>query len=223
MSAGQIDPASSRWHIWLKQIPLLGIIFGLAAIFFELGSDILMQQGFAWDVTINAFIQQFRHPWLDQVMLVVTATGGTVSVILVCCLAIWLILKHRNADMVTLLVSYVGGVLLSDLLKLAFARPRPFINTIIAVSGYSFPSGHTTTAVVFYGLLAFYYWTKKLRGLAVLLIFWIIAIGFSRIYLLVHYPSDVLGAFAVGGLWIIAVIEFRGWYDRHLVMRQMPE
>jgi undecaprenyl-diphosphatase len=99
-------------------------------------------------------------------------------------------------------------MLLNKFLKYIFHRPRPhFDDPILALTSYSFPSGHTMTATVLYGVLAALLVTKierrSLRVLVVLLASGLIAVvGFSRIYLGAHYLSDVLGAIAEGIAWL---------------------
>lgn len=96
-------------------------------------------------------------------------------------------------------------------LKNLFGRPRPQDPLLRTVSGLSFPSGHALLSVAFYGLLIYLVWhniaNKLLRWiLIVLLILLILTIGLSRIYLRVHYASDVLAGFAMGVIWLVLSI-----------------
>jgi len=97
-------------------------------------------------------------------------------------------------------------------LKTAFQRARPDIQHLIAVGGYSFPSGHAMVATVFYGMLGYLIWlnlrerSKTAWIVPVLTALLIFSIGVSRIYLGVHFPSDVLAGFAAGGLWLTGCI-----------------
>jgi membrane-associated phospholipid phosphatase len=105
-------------------------------------------------------------------------------------------------------LSVFGGMLLNRLLKYAFHRPRPhFTDPILALTSYSFPSGHTMAATVLYGVLAAMLVTKiKRPGFRVLVVLsaslLIALVGFSRMYLGAHYLSDVLGAIAEGLAWL---------------------
>jgi undecaprenyl-diphosphatase len=120
-----------------------------------------------------------------------------------------LLKKYRRA--LQIFVTGAGSFLLSDLLKLAFHRARPLNSLIGPVEQFSFPSGHAIAAVVFYGLMAYLLsGTKfprpaKIIGSFVLVAFSIL-IGFSRVYLHVHYPSDVLAGFCVGAAWLIFMV-----------------
>lgn len=105
----------------------------------------------------------------------------------------------------------LGGISINVLMKELFRRPRPLDPLLAEASGLSFPSGHAMLAVSFYGLLIYLVWrnikNQFLRlGLTISLIVLIFLIGFSRIYLRVHYASDVLAGFAVGGMWVIISI-----------------
>jgi undecaprenyl-diphosphatase len=216
---------SGRFHIspQFKHLPFLVFFFGLFAIFVIISKDVWLQQSFPWDTSISLAIQRLRQPWLDTLMILVTNTGGILSVILVALIAVWLMVKRRYSDLFTLLGSYGGAVIMNILLKMFFSRPRPpLIHPIVASTGYSFPSGHTIAAITFFGLMAVYFWSKRKKFVAVFLGFWVLAVGFSRIYLMVHYPSDVLGALLIGSLWISTVLQFRGWYEKRLQSARIP-
>ena len=105
-----------------------------------------------------------------------------------------------------MLVAIGGGELLIIGLKALFHRPRP--SEVFAGLGYSFPSGHSFFAVTLYGMMA--YWltraTPARRWVWVPAVLLILAIGFSRIYLGVHYASDVLAGFCVGLPWLWACL-----------------
>ena len=105
----------------------------------------------------------------------------------------------------------ISSVLLMFLLKNFFGRSRPDIPLIREARGLSYPSGHALMSVTFYGLLIYIIWrtvkNKWLKiTLCILLSCLILTIGFTRIYLRVHYPSDVLAGFATGFLWLVICI-----------------
>jgi undecaprenyl-diphosphatase len=115
-----------------------------------------------------------------------------------------------------------GALVLDGTLKLLFhrARPEPFFG-MVAPTSYSFPSGHALYSVRFYGTLAVITGTR-LRSLTVRLIGWVVAvslillIGISRIYLGVHYPSDVLAGYMTAFIWVMAVTFGDHWLRRHV-------
>jgi undecaprenyl-diphosphatase len=99
-------------------------------------------------------------------------------------------------------------MLLMFLLKQIFGRQRPDIPLLREAHGLSFPSGHALMSVTFYGLLIYLVWEyvshRFLKWLLmVLLVLLILMIGFTRIYLRVHYPSDVFAGFAMGFVWLV--------------------
>jgi len=113
-------------------------------------------------------------------------------------------------------ISVWGGMLLNVALKLLFARPRAhFEDPIVTLHTFSFPSGHTILATVFYGTLCVFAFSStrshKVHALLVLLsLFMIALVGFSRMYLGAHYLTDVLGAIAEGAAWISLSLLFVG-------------
>jgi undecaprenyl-diphosphatase len=108
-------------------------------------------------------------------------------------------------------VIYVAPViafpLISLIVKNDYARPRQeVIPPLTAEHTYSFPSGHSLTAVAVYGFAAILLWQRGHRVLAVLSGIWVFMIGFSRVYLCAHYPSDVLASYAAGTILLIIVL-----------------
>ena len=120
----------------------------------------------------------------------------------------FLFIKKDKWISIKVIVVSLGSVLLMSFLKLYFSRVRPDHPVHHAASGYSFPSGHSMSAMTFYGLII-YLFVSKLKDdrakwlLVVFLSLLILAIGFSRIYLRVHFASDVLGGYAIGYLWLV--------------------
>ena len=102
----------------------------------------------------------------------------------------------------------VGGFVVNYVMKLSFHRLRPPNPLIDKLENFSFPSGHATSAFIFYGLLTYLVWKTKIPKLykyiiGTTLILFSLLIGFSRIYLRVHYPSDVLAGICIGFAWLI--------------------
>jgi len=115
----------------------------------------------------------------------------------------------------------ISSLVLMLLLKQLFQRKRPLSPLLKAAKGLSFPSGHAIMAVTFYGLLVYILqhtvesdWLRIL--LTILLIILVILIGFSRIYLRVHYTSDVLGGFIIGLLWLLISLAVIKWLEGYV-------
>lgn len=127
------------------------------------------------------------------------------------CLVMVLLFLRWTREAVRLVITLAGAGLLDTALKAAFHRPRPapFFDTPLPNS-YSFPSGHALFALCFYCTLAALL-AARVRSRAVRVTIWtvavalIAAIGLSRIYLGVHYPSDVIAGYAVALVWVLAV------------------
>lgn len=118
--------------------------------------------------------------------------------------------KHRWYSIKVPVIA-IGSVLLLFILKQLFDRPRPLMPLLEPVQGLSFPSGHAMMSVSFYGLLIFLVWenVRNQAGkwlLSSLLLVFILLIGFSRIYLRLHYFSDVMAGFAAGLIWLLISI-----------------
>lgn len=158
-------------------------------------------------------VLNIRNEHLTALMKIVTNLGGIIiigpgTLIIVACL----LLKKDIHTAASLSIAVTGGIILNNLLKLFFQRPRPISETtLVEISGWSFPSGHSMNSIIFYGMLV-YLLTKslvswRLRIFMLIVIFSIIfIIGISRIYLQVHYLSDVLAGFSCGLFWLSVCI-----------------
>lgn len=164
-----------------------------------------------FDDAITGAIRQNTSPQLTSLMKAVTFWGNseTFYVIVPVTAAIFYLLLRRLDGLVYILLSSAGGWFFLELLKLQFHRARPVDNPLIPASGFSCPSGHAMMSIAFYGAVAYLLYRNLTRaplyrvliagGAALLVLF----IGISRVYLGVHYPSDVLVGFAAGGAWLI--------------------
>ena len=161
------------------------------------------------DAQLSTWLHSHTLPWLTSAMFVVTSLGSS---LIASCIAVvfgvYLIRRRRFYWLAAFLSSVYGGMLLNRILKYVFQRPRPhFDDPLLSLTSYSFPSGHTMTATVLFGVLAAYFFTTTpdwrrrvvivfVAGLLILLV------GFSRMYLGVHYLSDVLAAMSEGLAWL---------------------
>lgn len=162
-----------------------------------------------FDQTLIGAIQGMESPGLTKLMLFITWIGSTKQVIVIAIitmLILYFILKHRM-ELWMLFITCAGSALLNIFLKTRFLRDRPTLHRLIEETGYSFPSGHSMAAFTLYCTIAFLVWkhmpNTASRVMTVLLSsFLIVAIGVSRIYLGVHFPSDVIGAYFISGCWV---------------------
>jgi undecaprenyl-diphosphatase len=179
--------------------------------FAELADEVVEGESRRFDRAVLLWIHSHFPEWLDGPMRLITALGYYwVVVPLLAVTVLVFYLKGWRLSAVLLLVSTIGGSLLTTVLKAVFERTRPeLFNSGYTASFYSFPSGHATVAVGFYGALTLIL-AYRLHGLAR----WAVAassvtlvllIGFSRLYLGVHYPTDVLAGYLAAPLWLVFV------------------
>ena len=147
--------------------------------------------------------------WLEEVGRDVTSLGSFVFLgFLLAVVAVYLLLVRRRAEAVLLLVCVLGGTLMSTFLKMAFERPRPELPHAARVFTASFPSGHATlSALTFLTVAALLMQATQDTRLKVFFmsvaVFLTVTVGLSRLYLGVHYASDVLAGWCVGSAWAV--------------------
>ena len=221
----------NRQLLWLRRRvtpgEYLGLYFtlGLLAaagclwIFGGLAKDVVSNDPqVSTDQTVANAIHGLMNPALTTFFLVVTALGSMEAIALVSLGgAVVFGLRRRWLLFGTWVIAAGGSVMLILLLKALFARPRPYFEQpMLLETYYSFPSGHAMEAVVLYGMLAYFavlaLRTWRARAAVVLgTSLLVLLIGFSRMYLGVHYFSDVVAGFAAGGVWLstcITAMEF---------------
>lgn len=156
------------------------------------------------------FSENIINDKLTPIVKVITHVGGAKIVFVLTILAIILIKGLKNK--LFLLTGIVGTAGLNVVLKHIVQRERPNINRLIPEKGYSFPSGHSMMSMAFYGMLIFlifkYVKNTALKWtLIVILTILLSTIGITRIYLGVHYPSDVIGGFVVSLTYLFILTE----------------
>lgn len=190
------------------------LLFLFALVGFGMFAEEVLEGGTQrFDEAALHAVSGLRADWLDHVMLEVTGMGNTGTVVVVVLLAgLFLWLTRHHLSVYLLGIAVVGGNALNLLLKGVFARPRPsVVEQTTEVATASFPSGHAMMATIAYGSVAYLVGrlepTRTMRlttwTLAVLII---LLIGFSRIYLGVHYPTDVAAGFIAGAGWVAFVV-----------------
>ena len=193
----------------------LGLGIAVAAMLFvQLGKSIVDgHEMVLFDVALSQALHQAASPFGVKLMEIFTDFGGDIGVpILGVGVAIVLLKKGRRLLLTGWVVALVGVAVMNQALKAVFVRARPVFEHPYSVgSGWSFPSGHSMATFVAAGMLAYlgvlFAKSPGRRLLAVVLaITWSVAIGFSRMYLGVHYFSDVIAGFAAGTVWLGACI-----------------
>ncbi|MBP2629916.1 MAG: phosphatidylglycerophosphatase [Firmicutes bacterium] len=168
-------------------------------------------------------VRYFSSATLDSIMIFITNLGyGYTYALVVASSFLVLIVLKRWIEVKGLLICLLGGAALNELLKQIFERARPDAFRVVEALGYSFPSGHAMVSLCFYGMIAFliartirsWVWRWFIIVSAGLFIFFI---GISRIYLGVHYPSDVIAGYTAGATWLAFSISLVMWWERKYV------
>lgn len=196
-------------------ILFIGLAGAIAMLLFFawLAEEVLEGDTWAFDESLRASIHAFANPSLTSLMRGVTMLGSTTFLIaLGVCVALAFVLAGWHRGVALFATTMAGAIILNAALKLSFQRirPAPFFDTPLPIS-YSFPSGHALFSLCFYGVLAWLIAARIRRNTTARVVIWTVAaslvslIGLSRIYLGVHYPSDVLAGYTAGIVWVMAV------------------
>jgi undecaprenyl-diphosphatase len=215
----------SPWTAFRSRLPkedriLFGVLGGALGLWVFLGVASLMATGRTqgFDERILTLLRRPDQPavpigpaWCAHAAIDLTALGSVIVLLLFIGVVIgYLALERRLAMLAFVAAATVGGMVLSGVLKALFGRPRPtVVPALVEAHSASFPSGHSMMSTVVYltlgALLARTTTRRRLRayfiGVALGLSF---LIGLSRVYLGVHYPTDVIGGWAAGALWALA-------------------
>jgi membrane-associated phospholipid phosphatase len=199
------------------------VFVAAASLFGAIAEDVVTLDALTrHDAAIASWLHQHASPALTAVMRVVTTLNSTVAIACYATLAALLCARRREWRRVVLIVVGIYGVLvLNEVLKLSFRRGRPvFDDPLLTLSTYSFPSGHVAASTVFYGLGVAWVFTRTRRvggrilAIAAALLA-VAVVAFSRMYLGVHYLSDVGAGFAEGIAWLALCLSARCAFWRH--------
>jgi undecaprenyl-diphosphatase len=199
-----------RLALFAQLVLGLGASLALLLVLESLAEEVVEGETHRFDEAVLLWIDATLPGWLELPMRTVTTLGYYWFVGLVLAVSCYLFYRRRMPVSAALLVvSAAGSMVITTALKALYQRTRPEVfETNYVASFYSFPSGHATVAVGFYGvltLLVAYRLTGTLRWLAVAAgAALILSIGFSRLYLGVHYPSDILAGYLAAGFWAAA-------------------
>lgn len=162
-----------------------------------------------WEIEFIKTLQSFNSPFILYFNKVITSLGGAYFFLIILAI-IWVVAPRRFSIHFTVLLLFAA--LVNTILKEIFMRPRPFVVhpelQLFAADGYSFPSGHSQIAVVFWGYIAYHVRDKRFTILCVTLMFFI---GTSRSYLGVHYPSDILCGWFIGFVCLAVYIALQNF------------
>ena len=183
------------------------ILFLCVIIFLELALDVFQKEIMTKDVLGYKFISTcLISDTITPIAKVITQMGGAIALLTIT-IALLLFLKNKKIG-IAIAINLIVATILNLVLKHIVQRPRPTEYRMISETGYSFPSGHSMVSMAFYGFLIYLIYKqvedKKLKwGLIIALSIVIVTIGISRIYLGVHYTSDVLAGFTISVSYLI--------------------
>lgn len=199
------------------------VMIGASWLFGSIADEVLEQSEFvALDHIISQWLSGVSTPWLTNIMMGISdmhsAKGISVMMALAAVALTW---KRYWNWLLILLITVPSGGLLNVMMKLAFQRARPqFDEPLLVLTDYSFPSGHTCSSTLFYGVLAALLVARlpswRGRGIACAAALGMISlVAFSRLYLGAHFLSDVLAGFAEGVAWLALCITATHTYLGH--------
>lgn len=189
------------------------LIFVMLIVLFGLIAGLATTNNIEWfDKPIIDFIQSSETPALTDMMIFFTSIGsieGVITISIISLLVIYLILKYRKESLI-FVIAILGSTVLNQTLKNIFQRERPTGYRLIEETGYSFPSGHAMAAFTLYLTLTLIIWNNTNSKLGHILVFisaisMILLIGISRIYLGVHYPSDIIAGYIASAIWLLVL------------------
>ena len=193
---------------------MLGLAAAIGALLFFawLTNEVLAGETAHFDAVTRDFIHQFASPRLTATMRGISFVGSSLFLTTASiAMFLWFMSRHWRRDAYLFGLTMLGAGMLNTTLKLTFKRPRPvpFFN-LLAPESFSFPSGHSLASFCFFGALATILVTR-IHNRKIHLIVWTVSavmvflIGLSRIYLGVHYTTDVLAGFTAALIWVLTV------------------
>lgn len=192
------------------KVLLVGILFLISLFLFALiAHEAVSENEKFFDEKVSAYISSFATPGFINVMKVFTFFGSSWFLLPAYIILIgFFFLKKKYRYGIDIAVTGISSTLLIHVLKLVFHRRRPDLPIIKGITTYSFPSGHTLSAFVFFSILIFILsngkWKRVYKWIfSVLLMLFAVSIGISRIALKTHYPTDVIASFCLGIAWTI--------------------
>lgn len=184
------------------------IILILLICLFILWSILMLRNHFK-DIDTKVYERINIKNFKTVILKIITSLASTRFFVI---LSVLLLIILKNRESIALVVFLALNGIINEILKRLFKRERPNINRLVVEKGYSYPSGHTMSATCFYGLMMFLVAISELTiyfkiGIILFLVLLVLVIGFSRIYLGVHYFSDVVAGVLMGTFFTILYVQ----------------
>ncbi len=195
-----------------KNLPWVILLICMVA-FFAIIEDVLDNEIWIFDDIVYKTVSGMISNPVTSIFKIITNLGGAIGIVTTTIL-ILIFMKHKKCKFY-IVFNLIMVTVLNQMIKYIVQRPRPIEHRIIDQFGYSFPSGHSMVSMAFYGFLVYFIYrnvkNKLLKwGLCTVLSFLILLIGISRIYLGVHYASDVIGGFCLSISYLIVYTKMIG-------------
>ena len=198
----------------VEMLIVFSIFFLSLAGFIFIARRVFITGSTQFDQSVFDKLQPYVNETNNKIMLFITFLGKHDFLIPanLALIAYFLFIKKHKWYSIKIPAIAISSLLMMFVLKNLFGRERPLIPLLEQARGLSFPSGHALMSMTFYGLLIYIVWNsiknQQLKwSLVVLLLALIFLIGFSRIYLRVHYTTDVMAGFAMGFLWLVISVQ----------------
>ena len=200
--------------LFTAETVLTVLMFLLSLIaFLAIAKYIFLDKKEDFDQSAFHFLESFISDNVTDSMWVLSVIGNYQVMIAanILLIAYFLFIRKHRWYSIKIPAISLSSVLLMTLLKNLFNRPRPLIPLLEPAKGLSFPSGHAMMSATFFGLLIYFVYKRQMPPLIkftaiTLLVLFIFSIGLSRIYLRVHYASDVIAGFCIGVIWLTIAI-----------------
>lgn len=197
----------TKYHLYTLIVNILSLY-----IFSKMVEDVLDGESvIRFDIWLNQIVTTWWSPYLNEVVIFITNIASPLYLTLLSLLLVFVFFTKRKWYYLVLLTTgMIGGLLFETIIKLLMHRERP-LDALINETSYSFPSGHATMAIIFFVVVLFAF-RNDIKNKILRIIFTIfcitsfLAVGFSRIYLNVHWFSDVMAGFALGLFWITLLV-----------------
>ncbi|RPF53359.1 phosphatase PAP2 family protein [Aquisalibacillus elongatus] len=219
------------WVDELKRVPkrtyvglisMFVLLIGASWLFIELAEGVLENEKFLIDQYVRGWLESNGVQLLDEIFAWVTELGSVTFITIgsfMLAISLYFLYERWKWRVLYFAIAMIGISILTTLLKEVFERRRPNILEEHDGTGFSFPSGHSTGPMVFYGFMIYLIIRSRARHsikwlFGILLSLLILAIGISRIYLGVHYATDVMAGHLLGFAWLVScvsVLEFTLW------------
>lgn len=200
----------NRVHALLFSATGVGFIVFILAIgaFVAVASEVTAGNTLKFDERVLMAINQTASDWQDMFWAVITQFGGPIAALVIAgLLAIWLYRQGKTQQAVGVGLGVGGAILLNRGLKLFFERDRPELwEQIIVETSHSFPSGHSMASASVAMVIILLFWNTRWRIWSIIGgLVYMALIGYSRLYLGVHYPSDILAGWVMTLAWVLFI------------------